>query len=118
MANVNNLIMSSMINSGIFDKSIAPLLPEGQAEYIKNALVSTLRFIFCWGIERIFAMGAHIAFSILVLTAEEEEFPVPACCHWPAYHLKCRRGGVSREKYLDCGRIPAGCGSRRSILRL
>lgn len=70
MANVNNLIMSSMINSGIFDKSIAPLLPEGQAEYIKNALVSTPPVHFLLGgIERIFAMGAHIAFSILVLTA-------------------------------------------------
>jgi len=70
LTNVNNLVLSFMINSGVFDKSIGPLLPGEEAEYLKNILVSTPPGHFLLGgIERVFAIAVHIALSLLVISA-------------------------------------------------
>jgi uncharacterized membrane protein YhfC len=68
LTNINNLVFSFMINSGVFDTYIAPALPSGAAETVKSQLVNTSPYLFAAaGIERVFAMVLHIAFSIIVL---------------------------------------------------
>ncbi len=74
LTNVNNIAYSLMINTGAYEKTIAPLLSAEQAQQIRDALVSTpsLHFLV-GGIERIFAMTAHIAFSLLVFYAVKKK---------------------------------------------
>lgn len=65
---VNNIVLSIMINNGIFAEKIAPTLPLAQAIQIKNALTSTAPYMFAMGgIERILAIVIQIAFSVLVM---------------------------------------------------
>jgi len=67
-ANINNLVFSVMINTGVFESSIAPSLPSGTAEILRSQLVNTSPYLFAVaGIERVFAMALHIAFSVIVL---------------------------------------------------
>lgn len=64
---INNLIFSLMINSGAFDQISGTLSP-GLSEYIVNTLTSTSPSMFLLGgVERVFAIISHIAFSIIVL---------------------------------------------------
>lgn len=67
LTNINNLIFSLMINLGAFDKISGTLTP-GLSDYIVNTLVGTSPVMFLvGGIERVFAIISHIAFSIIVL---------------------------------------------------
>lgn len=64
---INNLIFSLMINSGAFEQISGTLSP-GTSEYIVNALSGTSPVMFLFGgVERVFAIISHIAFSIMVL---------------------------------------------------
>lgn len=68
MTSINNVIYSIMINTGVYDSTIAPHLPEATAQMIKNQLVNTASFTFAvGGIERVFAIIIQIGFSLLVL---------------------------------------------------
>ncbi len=68
MGAVNNLIYSAMINSGMYDTFVAPALPAGQAEFLKNQLVQTPSYLFLLSsAERVFAFTIHLAFSVLVM---------------------------------------------------
>ncbi len=65
---INNLVISVMINSGLFDTMIAPTLPEGTAETMKDLLINTDASMFLvGGLERIFTFFIHIAFSVLIM---------------------------------------------------
>lgn len=67
---INNIVVSIMINNGIFDSTIVPQVGEDAAWQIKNALITTPPVDFLLGgVERIFAVVAHIAFSLVVLYA-------------------------------------------------
>lgn len=70
LGNINNLVSSLMINSGVFDAQIAPNLPPETAEMLKNTLISTSPLMYAaGGIERIFAITIQIALSLVVLYA-------------------------------------------------
>ena len=59
-----------MINSGIFDSAIVPQIGEAAAGQVKNLLISTPPVDFLLGgLERIFAITVHLAFSLIVLYA-------------------------------------------------
>lgn len=64
---INNIVFSLMINSGAFGQ-VSGTLTQGFSEYIVSSLTNTnpIMFLFA-GFERIFAIIAHIAFSITVL---------------------------------------------------
>lgn len=65
---LNYLVMSLMINSGVFDKMIAVNLPPAIAEQIKSMLVdSPIINFLAGGFERIMTVIIQIAFSIMVL---------------------------------------------------
>lgn len=66
---INNLAISIMINSGAYDTMVAPSLPAGQAEQIKNLLIGTSPGLYAMaGFERLFTVFVQIALSIVVLT--------------------------------------------------
>lgn len=70
LTNINNIVSSLMINSGVFDAMVAPKLPGETAQMIKNTLISTSPLMFAFGgIERIFAITIQIALSLVVLYA-------------------------------------------------
>ena len=65
---VNALVLASLIQSGMFDKTIAPTLPDGQAELIKDQILHTpFAMYILGGLERALALVFHIAMSLLVL---------------------------------------------------
>ncbi|QIZ68088.1 YhfC family intramembrane metalloprotease [Geobacillus subterraneus] len=65
---VNAIVLLSLIQSGAFDKTIAPSLPAGQAELIKEQVLHTpLAMYVLGGFERLFALAVHVALSLLVL---------------------------------------------------
>lgn len=67
---INNLVYSTMINSGMFDKLISPMVPAETAKYIKDSLINTASSTFLvGGIERVLTMAVQIALSIIVLYA-------------------------------------------------
>jgi uncharacterized membrane protein YhfC len=64
---INNIVFSILINTGAMDK-ISGAFPPGLAEQVTSALSYTSPVMFlAAGIERAFALTAHIAFSIIVL---------------------------------------------------
>lgn len=64
---INNIIFSLMINSGAFDQISGTFTP-GLSDYIVETLANTDPVMFLvGGFERVFAIIAHIAFSIIVL---------------------------------------------------
>lgn len=64
---LNNLIFSLMINSGAFEQISGTMSPE-MSNYIISGLTGTNSFMFLVaGMERVFAIIAHIAFSMIVL---------------------------------------------------
>lgn len=65
---MNTIVLLSLIQSGTFDKTIAPSLPAGQAELIKEQVLHTpLAMYVLGGLERLFALAVHTALSLLVL---------------------------------------------------
>ncbi len=65
---VNVIVLASLIQSGSFDKTIAPSLPAGQAELIKEQVLHTpFAMYVLGGLERLFALAVHVALSLLVL---------------------------------------------------
>ena len=70
---VNAIVISSLINSGQFDALIGSTLPSVQAETLKDFYLSqNLGTILLGGFERLPAVLAHIAFSLIVLRAVVE----------------------------------------------
>ncbi len=67
---INNIVLSLMINSGIFDSMIVPQIGEAAAGQIKNILITTppVDFLF-GGLERIFTLTVQLALSLIVLYA-------------------------------------------------
>ena len=67
IANVNNLVLGVLINSGGWD-AVAQTLPGETAEQLRSALVDTSPWMFLLGgVERLAAISLHIACSLLVL---------------------------------------------------
>lgn len=67
MANVNNLVLASLINTGQWD-AVASALPPAAAEQIHTALTQSAPHLFLLGgVERLAAITLHIACSLLVL---------------------------------------------------
>lgn len=65
---INNILMSAMINTGAFDSTIAPRVGANTAWQIKNLLITTPSIDFLMGgLERVFVIIVHIAFSLVVL---------------------------------------------------
>lgn len=68
IGNINNIIYSMMINSGMFDSAMAAALPAEIAGLLKDQLLNLEPYVFLLGgIERIFALIIQITFSLLVL---------------------------------------------------
>lgn len=64
---INNIVFSLMINLGAFDQ-ISGTLTSQLSDYIVSGLINTNPIMFLMaGMERVFAIIAHIAFSIIVL---------------------------------------------------
>ncbi|KJE27998.1 hypothetical protein LG52_878 [Geobacillus kaustophilus] len=65
---VNVIVLASLIQSGSFDKTIAPSLPPRQVELIKEQVLHTpFAMYVLGGLERLFALAVHVALSLLVL---------------------------------------------------
>lgn len=70
ISNINNIVISMMINTGTFDSVIAPQIGAETAAMLKTQLISTAPVIFlAGGLERLFAMLIQIALSLVVLYA-------------------------------------------------
>ncbi|MCL2323433.1 MAG: YhfC family intramembrane metalloprotease [Oscillospiraceae bacterium] len=69
---LNNIILTLSINSGSFDQILSTIPDSSKNAYIsaKDALINTSSSIFLLGgVERIFAITIHVAFSLVVLYA-------------------------------------------------
>ena len=82
MTYVNNLIYIAMINSGAFDTVIAQTAAMGvdtaSLELIRNQLLGTSPALFLLsGLERLLAMTAHTAMSMLVCYGVASKKPLP-----------------------------------------
>jgi uncharacterized membrane protein YhfC len=65
---ISTIVLASFIQSGTFDKMIAPTLPKEQAELIKEHILHTPFMMYVLGgLERMFAISFHIAMSLVVL---------------------------------------------------
>lgn len=74
---LNYIIMSFMINSGIFDSMIAAQLPAETANQIKTMLAEAPAInSLAGGFERIMAMTIQIGFSVLVMYAVKFKKPI------------------------------------------
>jgi uncharacterized membrane protein YhfC len=66
---LNNLYMSFMINSGLFETTIAPKMPKELVTYLKDQLIGLPSYVFLVpSIERAFTFIIHIGFSVLVMS--------------------------------------------------
>lgn len=73
---VNNIVISLMINSGTFDRFVAPHLG-ADASLIKSQLVNYPAHIFAApGLERVFALVIQVALSLVVLYAVKRRRPL------------------------------------------
>jgi uncharacterized membrane protein YhfC len=67
---VNNLVYSVMINTGVFDQTITPLIGTEMTAYIKTQLIDLPASMFLVaGLERAFTIFIHIALTLVVLFA-------------------------------------------------
>jgi len=74
---INNLIISFMINAGIFHDVIAPQLDKETEAYIFEQLVELPSYMFLIaGMERALVIIVHIAFSLIVLYGVMSKKPV------------------------------------------
>lgn len=65
---INNIVISSTINNGLYDSVIAVNMPAETAELIKSQLIDTKTIMFLiGGVERIFAIIIQIALTLVVL---------------------------------------------------
>lgn len=65
---INNIVMSVMINAGIYDEMIGANLAPETAAFVKSQLIDTETYVFLvGGIERIFAVIIQIALTLVVL---------------------------------------------------
>lgn len=67
LANINNIVFSTLINSGQTDKLSAGLPPETYAYVVDQLTNSSSAIFFIGGLERIMTIVIHIAFSLIVL---------------------------------------------------
>jgi len=73
---INNLVISTLINSGQYETLIAPLAG-AMADEIRNQLVNTPSVHFLvGGLERVMAIILHIALSLVVLNAVRQRRPI------------------------------------------
>ena len=73
--NINNVVLSSMINNGQFNQ-IAAVLPADSAQQLLSQMTSAQPFdVYLGGIERILAFIIQIALSLLVLMAVRNRKP-------------------------------------------
>ncbi|MFZ5351209.1 MAG: YhfC family intramembrane metalloprotease [Bacillota bacterium] len=78
---IANIIMSFMINSGLFDKAFSAQMTEATMNIVKSTLVDTPSYMFALaGIERVMAICMHIAFSVMVLYGIKTKRPVFLLC--------------------------------------
>jgi uncharacterized membrane protein YhfC len=74
---LNNIVMSIMINTGVFDTMVAAQLPPGVADQIKSALINTpISYFLAGGVERAMTMSIQIAFSVMVLYSVKFKKPL------------------------------------------
>lgn len=74
---INYILMSFMINSGVFDTMIAAQLPPETANLIKSALVDAPAInSLAGGFERIMTMMIQIGFSVMVLFSVKFKNPL------------------------------------------
>lgn len=77
MTLINNIVLSFMINAGIFEAAVASQLPPEAIAQVKASLVNTSPLYFlAGGYERIMTMAIQIALSIMVLYAVKLKKPV------------------------------------------
>ncbi|WP_017754506.1 YhfC family intramembrane metalloprotease [Calidifontibacillus oryziterrae] len=73
LSGVNALVIANLINTGMFESTIGATIPAEQAALIKDQFINTgFSMYLLGGIERISAIFAHIAFSLLVLLGVRE----------------------------------------------
>lgn len=74
---LNYIVISFMINAGLFESTIGAQLPVGTAIQIKSMLVDAPVIDFlAGGFERIMTMAVHIAFSLIVLYSVKFKKPI------------------------------------------
>lgn len=74
---INYIVLSFMINAGLFDSMVAAKLPPEAAAQIKSMLIAAPAFNqLAGGFERIMAMILQIAFSMIVLYSIKAKKPV------------------------------------------
>ena len=74
---LNYIVISMMINSGLFDSAIAATLPPAVAEQIRSTLVDSPTINFLGGgFERTMTMIIQIAFSVMVLYSVKFKKPI------------------------------------------
>ena len=74
---LNYIVISMMINSGLFDSTIAATLPPAIAEQIRSTLVDTPTINFLGGgFERTMVIIIQIALSVMVLYAVKFKKPI------------------------------------------
>lgn len=77
MANLSNIVLSFMINAGVFDMMVKAKLPAEAVGQIKSILIGLAPITFlAGGYERIMAMIIQIAFSMLVLYSVKAKKPM------------------------------------------
>lgn len=65
---INDIVYSIMINTGRFESFISGKASANTIQLIKNTLVNTNPYVFLLpGLERILAITAHVAFTLVVL---------------------------------------------------
>ncbi|WP_102347865.1 YhfC family intramembrane metalloprotease [Bacillus sp. Marseille-P3661] len=70
---INSLVIANLINNGMFDATIGASAPPEQVEQIKNQIMnSNFAMSIVAGLERVFAILLHIAFSLIVLLGVRE----------------------------------------------
>lgn len=70
---INALVLGTLINSGVFDQTIAKSLPADQVAMLKERIIGTQFWEYVLGgLERVFAIAFHIALSLLVLLGIRE----------------------------------------------
>jgi uncharacterized membrane protein YhfC len=78
---LNYIVMSFMINSGVFESMITAKLPPGVANQIRSLLIGSPSVNFlAGGFERIMTMSIQIAFSVMVLYSVKFRKPLYLLC--------------------------------------
>lgn len=74
---VSNIVLSFMINTGIFEQTLNSSLGSSAAAAIKTQLINTAPLLFAvGGIERVFTLLIQIALSLIILYAVMKQKPI------------------------------------------